>query len=86
MVEALDRLRRKLKAEDVLCLIFHLEVLVGTPHGSLYVNTGSMVEMKDGGMVRLGGKKARDDVFFESFFCLLWGRAEILIGPHFPCG
>lgn len=70
MVEALDRLRRKLKAEDVLCLIFHLEALVGTPQSSLYVNTGSLVEMKHGGIVRLGRKKARDDVFFKSFLSL----------------
>ena len=71
MVEALDRLRRKLKAEDVLCLTFHLEVLVRTPHSSLYVNTGRMVEMKDGGIVRLGRKKARGDVFFKSLLSLV---------------
>lgn len=71
MVGALDRLRRKLKAEDILCPTFHLKLLVRTPHSSLYINMGAMVETRDGGRVCLGREKPGDDVFFRSLLSLV---------------
>lgn len=84
MTESQDRLRRKLKAEDILCLTLHLELLVRAPHSSLYINTGAMVGMRDGAIVCLGGKKAGDDVSFKPFLSLVGQRTDSN-WPYVPC-